>query len=191
MLVLAVSLDEDEFLEAFAAGARGYLLKGASEIQLLEAMYAVHRGEGYVSPSVAAVMLTRRNLERYGKGPNASPVDQLSHREGEIFKLLATGLTNREIGQRLGVTENTIKRYFTCIFEKLKVRNRVEAAMLSRRKSKTQGLQVGRQGVSAHQPPASQPCIDASRKVNPVVRTGSITATLHPRILQRAGFTDD
>ena len=52
--------------------------------------------------------------------------------KGDIFNLLPTGLTNREIGERLGLTENTIKRYFTRIFEKLQVRNRVEAAMLSR-----------------------------------------------------------
>lgn len=132
VLVLADTVDEEEFMTAFAAGARGYLLKEANEVQLLEAVYALHQGEQYVSPSAAATMLTRRSLQRRDKGANASRADQLSHREGDIFNLLPTGLTNREIGERLGLTENTIKRYFTRIFEKLQVRNRVEAAMLSR-----------------------------------------------------------
>jgi two-component system, NarL family, nitrate/nitrite response regulator NarL len=144
VLILALSLDEEQFLAAFAAGAKGYLLKGASERQLLEAVYAVHRGEGYVSPEVAATMFTRCGLKKCGRGLNASLTDQLSHREGEIFKLLPTGLTNREIGRRLGVTENTVKRYFTRIFEKLHVRNRVEAAMLSSREVKAKALQEGK-----------------------------------------------
>ena len=148
VLILALALDEEQFLAAFAAGAKGYLLKGASERQLLEAVYAVHRGEGYVSPDVAATMLTRYGLKKSGGGLNASLTDQLNDREGEIFKLLPTGLTNREIGRRLGVTENTVKRYFTRIFEKLHVRNRVEAAMLSRRELKVEALQGRRQAIA-------------------------------------------
>jgi DNA-binding NarL/FixJ family response regulator len=166
VLILAFSLDEDQFLAAFAAGACGYLLKGATESQLLEAVDAVHRGEGYVSPSVAAIMLTRRSLERRGKRATASLADQLSHREGEIFKLLATGLTNREIGQRLGVTEKTVKRYLTRIFEKLHVRNRVEAAILSRNELNPPVVQEANRGISIHRPSASQPpLVQAARKV--------------------------
>jgi len=98
----------------------------------VQAVHALHRGEGYVSPDIAAIILTQASLAKRRAGPNTSLPAQLTFREGEIFNLLASGLTNREIGQRLGVTENTIKRYFTRIFEKLHVRNRVEAAMLSR-----------------------------------------------------------
>ena len=83
-----------------------------------------------MSPDIAAIILTQASLAKRRAGPNTSLLAQLTFREGEIFNLLASGLTNREIGQRLGVTESTIKRYFTRIFEKLHVRNRVEAAML-------------------------------------------------------------
>lgn len=148
LLVLAFSLDEDQFLAAFAAGARGYLLKGASEHELVEAVHAVHSGDGYVSPGVAAIMLCRGSGDRREGGMKPRAVDRLSHREGEIFKLLTTGLTNREIGRRLGVTENTIKRYFTRIFEKLHVRNRVEAAMLSRLGVMTEVVPKRRKTVS-------------------------------------------
>ena len=173
VLILALSLDEEQFLAAFAAGAKGYLLKGASEGQLLEAVYAVHRGEGYVSPGVAATVLTRCSLEKRGRGLNASLTDQLSHREGEIFKLLPTGLTNREIGRRLGVTENTVKRYFTRIFEKLHVRNRVEAAMLSRSEPKAEVLQEGKRVISILDPPAlSLPFAQVASKDDPASELG-------------------
>jgi two-component system, NarL family, nitrate/nitrite response regulator NarL len=143
VLVLAFALDEEQFSAVFAAGASGYLLKRATEQELLEAIHAVHEGEGYVSPGVAATML-RHGGQRCSAGLKANPIDLLSHREGEIFKLLPTGLTNREIGRRLGITENTIKRYFTRIFEKLHVRNRVEAAMLSRLEAKPDVPQRGK-----------------------------------------------
>jgi two-component system nitrate/nitrite response regulator NarL len=148
ILVLAFILDEVQFASVFAAGARGYLLKRATERELLEAIHAVHRGEGYVSPGVAATILSRRPGQQCAVGLKANPTDQLSHREAEIFKLLPTGLTNREIGQRLGVTENTIKRYFTRIFEKLHVRNRVEAAMLSRLEATTEVVPERKKTIS-------------------------------------------
>jgi DNA-binding NarL/FixJ family response regulator len=131
VLVLALSVDEEQFLAAFAAGARGYLLKGVDGPQLVEAVHALHRGEGCVSPSLAAIMLIQP-LAKRGQRPSTRLLAQLTFREGEILKLLTAGLTNWEIGRRLDVTEKTIKRDFTRIFEKLDVRNRVEAAMLLR-----------------------------------------------------------
>src|SRR6266404_7596641 len=92
ILVMAASLDEEQFFSAFSAGARGYLLKGVNEPQLLEAVHALHRGEGYVSPSLAAIMLTQPNLAKRGKGASTSLLAQLTYREGEIFKLLPAGL---------------------------------------------------------------------------------------------------
>lgn len=138
VLVLASRLDEEDLLAAFAAGAHGYLPKAATEEELLRAIHAVHNGEGYVPPGVAATMLRRSRGPRHEIGCKTNVLDQLSHREGEIFKLLLVGLTNKEIGHRLQVTENTIKRYFTRIFDKLHVRNRVEAAMLSRTEPKAE-----------------------------------------------------
>ena len=140
VLIVAAKLEEEQFLAAFAAGAKGYLLKGASERQLLEAVYAVYRGEGYVSPDAAATMVMRHSLEERGKGSTASLIDRLSPKEAQTFKLLPTGLTNREIARQLGVSENTIRRYFTRIFEKIHVRNRVEAAMLARLELKAEVL---------------------------------------------------
>ena len=132
ILVMAVTPDQEQALATFGAGARGYVLKGVSASELLEAVRALHRREGYVSPTLGAMILASASLDGRVKGATASPLAALTFREGEIFSLLAGGLKNREIGRRLGVTEKTIKRYVTHIFEKLHVRNRVEAAMLSR-----------------------------------------------------------
>jgi len=131
-LLFATSLDVEQAFAGFAAGARGYILKQISGLELVEAVRAVHRGEGYVSPTVAATLLTNATLVQRAKPASASPLDQLTFREGEIFRLLAAGQKNGEIGQRLALTEKSVKRYVTSIFEKLQVRNRVEAAMLSR-----------------------------------------------------------
>jgi two-component system nitrate/nitrite response regulator NarL len=131
ILVLAASMDEEQFFAAVAAGVRGYLLKDVNGAELVDAVHALHRGEGYVSPSFAAILLIQP-LAKPGKGANAHLLAQLTYREGEILKLLTVGLTNREIGRQMGVTEKAIKCDFTHIFGKLHVRNRVEAAMLLR-----------------------------------------------------------
>jgi DNA-binding NarL/FixJ family response regulator len=147
MLVMAFSVDENQVLAAFAAGARGYVLKGVSGCELIEAVRALHRDEGYVSPALAATMLTKASLAGRMKTSGASALNQLTHRENEIFDLLASGLKNREIGRRLDVSEKTIKRYVTRIFEKLHVRNRVEAAMLSKAAPRPQPAPKGRRAL--------------------------------------------
>ena len=117
--------------DAFAAGVRGCVLKGAGRLELLEAVRDVYRGEGYLSPTLAASMM-RTLAGPIDSGEKARHPAQLTYREDQIFRLLSAGLKNKEIGRRLNLSEKSIKRYVTCIFEKLNVRNRVEAAMVSR-----------------------------------------------------------
>src|SRR5262245_19204848 len=140
ILVMAHSLDRDQLLAIFAAGVRGYILKGASKYEFVDAVRALHRNEGYMSPTVGASMLANACPVIRQRAANSDPLAQLSFRESEILNLLAAGLKNSEIGRRLGVTEKTIKRYVTRIFEKLHVRNRVEAAMLLRPGTKTENV---------------------------------------------------
>ena len=131
-LVMSHSPDPDQVLAIFAAGARGYILKRASRYEFVEAVRALHRNQGYMSPTLGAAILASASLAVQLKSAIANPMARLTFRESEIFTLLAAGLTNSEIGRRLDVTEKTIKHYVTGIFEKLNVRNRVEAAMLLR-----------------------------------------------------------
>ena len=130
IVMLTVSEHEDDLLAAFKAGARGYVLKGVSARELANVVRAVASGEVYVSPALAAGVLLE--LTR-GRPPD--PLDELTERETQILQLVAEGLTNREIGERLSLAEKTVKHYMTNVLGKLHVRSRVEAALLASRRS--------------------------------------------------------
>ena len=126
VVMLTVSEDKDKLLAAFKAGARAYVLKGVSARQLAAVLRSAVVGEVYVSPSLASEMLV--SLTR-GSAPD--PLQELTDREREILRLIGTGLTNREIGEQIFLSEKTIKHYVTNILQKLQVRSRVEAALLA------------------------------------------------------------
>ncbi len=127
IMMLTVMEDEDKLLASFKAGARAYVLKGVSAHDLARVVRSVAQGEVYVTPSLAAGILV--TLSR-GQAPQ-DPLEELTERESEILNLVVRGLTNREIGDHLHLSEKTIKHYITNILEKLHVRSRVEAAMLA------------------------------------------------------------
>jgi DNA-binding NarL/FixJ family response regulator len=126
IVMLTGSDDKDKLLAALKAGARAYVLKGVSAKELAAIVRSAVAGDVYVSPSIAAEMLV--SLTR-GKAPD--PLQELTEREREILALIGTGLTNREIGERIFLSEKTIKHYVTNILQKLQVRSRVEAALLA------------------------------------------------------------
>lgn len=128
VIMLTVSEREDDLLTALKAGARGYVLKGISARELVEVVRMVARGDVYVSPALAAQLLR----ELSGPRP-ADPLGELTEREHEMLRLVAAGLTNREIGERMHLAEKTVKHYMTNILGKLHVRSRVEAAVLASR----------------------------------------------------------
>jgi two-component system nitrate/nitrite response regulator NarL len=135
VLMLTVAEDEDKLLASFKAGARAYVLKGVSAHELARVVRSVAQGEVYVTPSLAAgilVTLTRSPAPQ-------DPLEGLTERESDILQLVVQGLTNREIGDRLHLSEKTIKHYITNILEKLHVRSRMEAAMLAVRGPKRDG----------------------------------------------------
>lgn len=128
IVMLTVSEDEDDLLAAMKAGASGYVLKGVTSRELVRALRQVLDGDVYVTPSLAG------NLLREMSRPRASnPLDGLTPREREVIELVANGLSNFEIGQRLGLTEKTIKHYMTNILGKLHVRSRVDVALMASR----------------------------------------------------------
>jgi DNA-binding NarL/FixJ family response regulator len=127
VVMLTVSEDEDDLLAAMKAGASGYVLKGAAASELVNVLRTVNAGEVYVAPGLAWGLL--REMSR----PKSAPLDELSAREREVLELVAAGLSNQEIGDRLSLAEKTIKHYMTSILSKLRVRSRVEAALLAYR----------------------------------------------------------
>ena len=126
IVVLTASEDPDRLIGALKAGARGYVLKGAGVQELVRVIRGAVAGEVHVSPSLAAEMLVQLTRE-----PAPDPLQELTERERTILGHIGEGLTNREIGERLGLTEKTIKHYVTNILDKLQVRSRVEAAVLA------------------------------------------------------------
>ncbi|MET0204880.1 MAG: response regulator transcription factor [Casimicrobiaceae bacterium] len=130
IVMLTVSEHQDKLLGAFKAGARAYVLKGVSAQELARVVRAAAAGEAYVSPSLASEMLV--SLTR---GPAPDALQELTPRERQILELIGTGLTNRAIGERLSLSEKTIKHYVTNILQKLQVRSRVEAALYASRRA--------------------------------------------------------
>ena len=128
VVMLTVVEDEDKLVAAFSAGARGYVLKGVSARELADVVRSVERGEVYVSPSLAAGILVALT-----HGRAVDPLGELTEREREILQLVGRGMTNREIGERVHLSEKTIKHYITNILQKLQVRSRVEAALVAAR----------------------------------------------------------
>ncbi len=126
--MLTVSEDHADVTAALQAGAKGYVLKGVSAIELRDILSRIAKGEAYVSPGLAAQVLT---IMQSHKPAELRPIDDLTKREEDILKGVANGLSNREIGERLNIQEKTVKHYMTTILSKLQARNRVEAALIA------------------------------------------------------------
>lgn len=127
ILMLTVSGDGHDIMRAIDAGAAGYVLKGAGAADLITAVKSVAAGESFLSPNLSLNLLaTLRG------GGTRRALAALTPHEQRILRLVAQGLSNREVGERLDVQEKTVKYHMTNILKKLKVRNRVEAAMLVR-----------------------------------------------------------
>jgi len=129
VVMLTVSEEEDDLFGAVRAGANGYLLKEVSIEEVAEAVRAVHRGHSLISPSMASKLLSEFNVlsRRVEDQHGGSP--RLTDRELEVLRLVARGMSNKEIAADLVIAENTVKNHVRNILEKLQLRSRMEAAM--------------------------------------------------------------
>ena len=123
-IVVLTAYDTDErILDAIEAGAQGYILKGTPRDELFRAVRVVHQGGSLLEPSVAAKLLGRvGQLLRRDDGPDA-----LTDREMEVLQLMVRGYRNKDIAERLYITERTVKFHAGIIFQKLNVSSRSEA----------------------------------------------------------------
>lgn len=131
IVMLTVSEDERDVSTALRAGVRGYILKGVGGQELRDTLRAINSGDTYVSPTLAGRMLRAMKAGAGSRGADQSPLELLSAREEQILRLVSEGHSNKEIARSLELSEKTIKHYMTNIFQKLQVRNRVEAALMA------------------------------------------------------------
>ncbi len=129
VVILTTYESDDAILRAIEAGASGYLLKAAPEAELLEGVRAVAAGEVALAPGIAALLVKRVAARAPGgeAGPTASTGPALSTRELEVLRLVAQGLSNRVIGERLFLGEATVKTHLLHAFAKLEVNDRTRA----------------------------------------------------------------
>ena len=130
VLVLTISADQDDVMEAMMAGAAGYLLKDSSVEELATGVRAAAAGESSLSPRIATKLLERLRDEdgdRQAVAPDVQP--GLSEREIEVLKLLAEGKGNAEIASELFISPKTVKNHIASILMKLQMENRIQAAV--------------------------------------------------------------
>jgi DNA-binding NarL/FixJ family response regulator len=152
-VIILTTYDADDMVfEGIKAGAQGYLLKDASSETLVEAIRGVMQGESRIDPSVARAVLDefqRLSVEpaaapssklpgtvgaTHGAGADAVVIEPLTPREEEVLLLLVEGLSNKEIGARLHLTEGTIKNYVSAIIAKLQANDRTHAVVTALRR---------------------------------------------------------
>jgi len=133
VIILTTFDDDASVFEGLRAGALGYLLKDVSGHDLAEAVRTVAGGGALIEPSVARRVLAEfARLAPPVRPPDAGLAEPFLEREQEIVRLLAAGLSNREIGERLCLAEGTVKNYVTSILGKLGARDRTQAALRAR-----------------------------------------------------------
>jgi two-component system response regulator DevR len=128
-LILTSFADDEALFQAIMAGAAGYVLKQIRSTDLVDAVRRVAAGQNLLDPAVTAKV-----LERLRRGPEEDQtIARLSHQEREVLTLLAEGLTNRQIAERLYLAEKTIKNYVTSVLSKMGMSRRTEAAVYAAR----------------------------------------------------------
>ena len=129
ILVLTSFAGDDKVFPAIKAGALGYLLKDSPSQALIQAIREVHRGESSLHPTIA-----RKLIRELNRPSPAAPIENLlTEREVAVLKLIAGGLSNQEIAERLVISERTVSSHVSNILEKLHLANRTQAALYALR----------------------------------------------------------
>ena len=127
IMILTMSDEDENVLAALRAGAHGYAVKGAGPDEIVAAVRAVAHGEAVFGAGIAAKM-----LQHFSRVASAAPFPQLTEREHEVLRLIATGADNATVSRRLGVSGKTVRNYVSNIITKLQVSDRTAAVMRAR-----------------------------------------------------------
>jgi DNA-binding NarL/FixJ family response regulator len=129
VLILTAYDDDPYIFAAFQAGANGYLLKTASSDEICRAVRAIAAGESALSPTVAKKLVQRAA----GNEPQAELVEPLTERELDVLRLAAKGMSNKQIGGTLSISDRTVQGHLANIYSKLNVTTRTEAVLFALR----------------------------------------------------------
>jgi NarL family two-component system response regulator LiaR len=134
VLALTSFIEDDKVFAAIEAGALGYLLKDVSPDDLVEAIKAAHHGEAQLHPEVTKKLMSRvatkaKPSDPSPPRPQESGSEELTERELEVLRLIASGMSNREIAQTLTIAEKTVKTHVSNILSKLHLADRTQAAI--------------------------------------------------------------
>jgi DNA-binding NarL/FixJ family response regulator len=129
VLVLTTYDDDQWLFDAIRAGASGYLLKDTPRAKVIEAIRGTVAGQAYVDPAVAGKLLDQAASQQVSQPTQIT--DKLTGREEDVLRLMAHGLTNTEIAERLHLSEGTVRNHVSAIFAKLGVSDRTQAAIIA------------------------------------------------------------
>lgn len=129
VIIVTMFEDDESLFAAMRAGARGYILKGADQDEMLRTIRAVARGDALFGPAVAVRLMS---FFKASHAVVASAFPDLTEREFEILRLLARGMSNQEIGDKLTISIKTVRNHVSNIFSKLQVADRVQAIIRAR-----------------------------------------------------------
>lgn len=137
VIVVTMFEDDDSVFAAMRAGARGYILKGAGQEEMLRAIRAVAKGEALFGPGIAQRLMHFFNAPVPAAPPELFP--ELTERECEVLELIAQGYNNAEIAQQLVISQKTVRNHVSNIFSKLQVVDRAQAIIRAREAGLGQG----------------------------------------------------
>jgi DNA-binding NarL/FixJ family response regulator len=143
VIMLTVSDDDDDLFEAIKSGAQGYILKNIKAEEFLELLNGVSRGEAAIPPLLATKIIEEFSRQA-AKDAKSHVESELSERETDVLKLVATGALNKEIASALDITENTVKYHLRNIMEKLHLSNKAQVAAYAVSKGLTPKLPDGK-----------------------------------------------
>lgn len=127
VLVLTVHNEVEYLLKAVDIGVNGYLLKDSESAELKQAIISIVNGEDYIQPSLIPTL----NAKMIDRNKDSAKIDNLTRREMDVLKLLAVGMYNKEVAEKLGISERTVKNHVSNIFKKINVTDRTQAAVFA------------------------------------------------------------
>ena len=127
VLVLTVHNEVEYLMKAVDIGGDGYILKDSESAELKKAIFSIVEGENYIQPS----LIPSLNSKMIEKNRDEGKIESLTKRELEVLKLLAVGMYNKEVAEKLNISERTVKNHVSNIFKKIEVTDRTQAAVFA------------------------------------------------------------